>query len=116
MGATPWGLAALVIAGGGLGAALAPVWAIPIRLLPPEQRTTGIVAINLIGSTSGLIIPVLMGVLKEKTGSFGAATLLLIVLLIVAALAALHARSLRLPDQADSGGKPALDPVLDAQV
>ena len=94
LGASPLAVVLLVIAGAGLGGALAPVWAIPISLLPPQQRAPGVVVINVIGSTAGLVVPALMGVIREASGSFILPTLLLTGLLLLAAIGAFGARAM----------------------
>lgn len=88
------GLAALVIGGACVGCTVAAFWAIPTRLLPPESLAMGIVMINIVGSLAGATVPPLMGVLRDRTGSFLPPTLLLLGIQIALALLCLLARHL----------------------
>jgi MFS family permease len=83
------GLAALVlllIAGLGLGSAQGGFWAIPTQLLAPAAFSVAVVAINILGSAGGLVMPQLMGVARERSGGFAAPTLLVIGVLLIAVL------------------------------
>lgn len=85
-GAGAIGLAALFIAGVGLGSAQGGFWAIPSALLSRETFAVAAVAINIAGSSGGLIIPHLVGFMLEHTGSFVGPTLLIVSLLLMAAV------------------------------
>jgi ACS family tartrate transporter-like MFS transporter len=85
-GAGPVGLAALFIAGAGLGSAQGAFWAIPASLLSRETFAVAAVAINIAGSSGGLIIPHLVGYVLEHTGSFVGPTALIAGLLLMAAV------------------------------
>ena len=91
-GAGPVGLAALFIAGVGLGSAQGAFWAIPTSLLSRETFAVAAVAINIAGSSGGLVIPHLVGYVLEHTGSFVGPTMLIASLLLIAALLVLSIR------------------------
>jgi ACS family tartrate transporter-like MFS transporter len=83
------GLAAMVlllVAGVGLGSAQGGFWAIPTQLLAPAAFSVAVVAINILGSAGGLVMPQLMGVARERSGGFAAPTLLVIGVLLMAVL------------------------------
>ena len=79
-------LLALLLAGLGLGAAQGAFWALPTQLLPPAALGVGVVTINLAGSAGGLVMPQLMGLLRERSGGFTAPTWLVVGVLLLAAL------------------------------
>jgi MFS transporter, ACS family, tartrate transporter len=85
-GAGPVGLAALFIAGVGLGSAQGAFWAIPTSMLSRETFAVAAVAINIAGSSGGLIIPHVVGYVLEHTGSFVGPTVLIASLLLMAAV------------------------------
>ena len=87
------GLIALVIGHACLGSTVAPFWAIPTKLLPPQSLAIGIVVINMVGSFAGLLIPTWMGQLRDQTGSFLPPTVLLVSVLAVGATLCFIARS-----------------------
>jgi ACS family tartrate transporter-like MFS transporter len=86
LGAGPAGLAMLFVAGLGLGAAQGAFWALPTTLFTPATFAVGAVAINIAGSSGGLIVPPLIGLVRESTGGFGGPTLLIAGILMAAAL------------------------------
>lgn len=86
------GLVALVIGGACVGCTVAAFWAIPTKLLPPASLAMGIVMINIVGSLAGATVPVLMGWLRDETGSFLPPTLLLVGIQFTCALLCLAAR------------------------
>lgn len=85
-GAGPPGLAMLFLAGLFLGAAQGAFWALPTSLFTPQTFAVGAVAINIAGSSGGLVMPHLVGIVREATGGFGGPTLLIAGILVVAAL------------------------------
>ncbi|HEY5724244.1 MAG TPA: MFS transporter [Allosphingosinicella sp.] len=91
-GAGPLGLAMLFLAGLGLGAAQGAFWALPTSLFTPATFAVGAVAINIAGSSGGLVIPHLVGAIRESTGGFGGPTLLIAGILALAALLVLIIR------------------------
>ncbi|MBO9714584.1 MFS transporter [Sphingomonas sp.] len=76
-GASFAGLAALFVAGFCLGAAQGAFWALPTRMFTPATFAVGAVAINITGSSGGLVVPWLVGGVREASGGFWAPTLLL---------------------------------------
>ena len=86
------GLIALFVAGLGLGAAQGAFWALPTSLFTPATFAVGAVAINIAGSGGGLVIPHLMGYLREQSGGFGGPTLLIAFMLAAATLLVLLIR------------------------
>lgn len=63
----------LMAASAGAYAALAIFWTVPQSILPPHERPGGLAAISLIGITAGMIGPIVVGALREATGSYAAA-------------------------------------------
>jgi ACS family tartrate transporter-like MFS transporter len=95
LGAGMPGLVLLFIAGLGLGAAQGAFWALPTSLLRPNTFAVAAVTINIAGSSGGLIIPHVVGIFRERTGSFAAPTVLIAgILLLAAALVAYIRRML----------------------
>jgi ACS family tartrate transporter-like MFS transporter len=85
-GPGPAGLAMLFLAGTGLGAAQGAFWALPTSTLTPATFAVAAVAINIAGSSGGLVMPHLVGFVREKSGSFAGPTLLIACMLLIAAL------------------------------
>lgn len=76
----------LLVAGLGLGSAQGGFWAIPTQLLAPGAFSVAVVAINILGSAGGLVMPQLIGFARERSGGFAAPTLLVVGVLLGAAL------------------------------
>jgi len=95
-------LVALLLAGLGLGSAQGAFWALPTPLLRPESFSVAVVAINILGSAGGLVMPQLMGIARERSGGFALPTLLVVSVLLVAAVlvGAIHLRYRRDPREA----------------
>ncbi len=85
LGAGAAGLIALFIAGLGLGAAQGAFWALPTSSLTPSTFAVAAVAINIAGSSGGIVIPHLVGYVRERSGSFAGPTVLIACLLLLAA-------------------------------
>ena len=79
-------MVALLLAGLGLGSAQGAFWAIPTPLLPPAAFSIAVVAINIIGSAGGFVMPQLMGIAREHSGGYALPTLLVVGVLLGAAL------------------------------
>jgi MFS transporter, ACS family, tartrate transporter len=77
----------------GLLGAIPVFWGIPAALLSGRAAAGGIALVNSIGVTGGLIGPVLMGALKDGTGSLTAGLLVLSAVLCVGALLAVQEKS-----------------------
>jgi ACS family tartrate transporter-like MFS transporter len=78
-------IAALSVAAFGLLACLGPFWALPTAFLKGEAGAGGIALINSMGALGGFVGPYLLGVVKDRTGSFTAGLLLLGAMVAVAA-------------------------------
>jgi MFS family permease len=91
-GAGPLGLALLFLAGLGLGSAQGAFWALPTSMFTPATFAVGAVAINIAGSSGGLIVPHVIGLVRESSGGFAGPTLLIAGILVIAALLVLAIR------------------------
>ncbi len=80
------GLVALFVAGLGLGACQGAFWAVPTTVLNAGTIAVGVVVINILGSSGGIIIPHLIGWIRENTGSFVLPTYLIASILFAAAI------------------------------
>lgn len=76
-GAGSAALAALLIGGIGLGAAQGAFWALPTRLLTQSTLPVAAVAINIAGSSGGLVMPHLIGYVLERSGGLSGPSLLI---------------------------------------
>ena len=86
---SPWhGLAVvlLFVFGVGLGGAQATFWTIPTAIMARAVAANGVVLINLVGNISSLINSSVIGYLRQTTGSYQLAVLLLVAILGAAAL------------------------------
>lgn len=79
-------LACLTVGAFGLGAAQGAFWALPTSFLDRSVAALGLTFITVLGSTGGLVAPMLIGVLRARTGSFSVAVALLGSLLCMSAL------------------------------
>jgi predicted MFS family arabinose efflux permease len=79
------GLIMLFLAGLGLGAAQGAFWALPTSALQPATFAVAAVAINVAGSSGGLVIPHLVGYVREQSGGFAGPTMLIAGILLIAA-------------------------------
>ena len=87
-------LIALLVAGIGLGAAQGAFWALPTRLLTQSTLAVAAVAINIAGSSGGVVMPHLVGYVLERSGGFGAPSLLIAAALLASSLLVLMIRLL----------------------
>jgi ACS family tartrate transporter-like MFS transporter len=71
------GLVMLFIAGLGLGSCQGAFWALPTQLLSGPALALGVVTINIVGTSGGVIVPNVIGMLREGTGGFSLPTLLI---------------------------------------
>jgi ACS family tartrate transporter-like MFS transporter len=88
------GLMMLFLAGLGLGAAQGAFWALPTSALQPATFAVAAVAINVAGSSGGLVIPHWVGYVREQTGGFTGPTMLIAGILLIAAVLASFIRRL----------------------
>jgi MFS family permease len=100
-GPTMTGLFALLIAGTALGAAQGAFWALPTRMFTPATFAVGAVAINIAGSSGGLVVPPLVGLVRQSSGGFAGPTGLIAGILLLAAAIVMALRA------AESGKKVA---------
>jgi predicted MFS family arabinose efflux permease len=70
------GLVMLFVAGLGLGSAQGAFWALPTQLLSGPALALGVVTINIVGTSGGVIVPNVIGIVRESTGNFTVPTLL----------------------------------------
>jgi nitrate/nitrite transporter NarK len=78
------GLLLLFVAGTALGAAQGAFWSVPTSLLTSSTLAVAAVAINICGSSGGLVMPHLVGLALERTGSFAGPTMLVAGILLLA--------------------------------
>jgi MFS transporter, ACS family, tartrate transporter len=87
-------LLALTVALLGVSSARAIFWTIPPRFLVGTGAAGGLALINSVGMLGGFFGPVLMGWLRDRTGSFSAGLLMMAAVLFVATVAAASLRLL----------------------
>jgi ACS family tartrate transporter-like MFS transporter len=80
------GIAILFLAGLSLGAAQGAFWAIPTRALTPATFAVAAVAINIAGTSGGVVMPQLIGLILGRSHTVLGPTLLLAGTLACAAL------------------------------
>lgn len=78
-------LSALLLAGAGLGGAQGAFWALPTKILDQRTLPVAVVAINIVGSAGGVIMPHLIGYVVEHSGGFGTPTALISGILLLSA-------------------------------
>lgn len=94
IGQGPLALILLIIGGSFLGSTVAPFWAIPPKLLRPEELSIGVVAIHMTGSFAGMTIPVLIGRLRDEFSSFAAPIYMIALIMVIAFSLCLWAKKL----------------------
>jgi len=85
----------LILSGLTFGAAQSPFWTIPPQLLGKTTLASGIAIINMFGNSAGLIGPVAIGWIRQRTGSFSLAALSMSLALIAAGVALIALRTRR---------------------
>ena len=96
-------LVLLIMAGSALGAAQGAFWALPRQVLSKRKLAVAIVTINIAGSSGGLVMPILVGLIRQWSGNFNSAFVLLSILLMLgAALVGGIALTDRRPRRADA--------------
>jgi MFS transporter, ACS family, tartrate transporter len=75
IGRTPLELIGLCVAGFGIGSCLPIFWNLPTAYLGAATAAAGIAFINSVGNLSGYFAPQLVGLLRDRTGNYGAAML-----------------------------------------
>jgi ACS family tartrate transporter-like MFS transporter len=86
IGSAPLELIGLCVAGFGIGADLPIFWNLPTAYLGAATAAAGIAFINSFGNLSGYMAPQLVGVLRDRTGNYGAAMLTCGAIMVVSAL------------------------------
>jgi ACS family tartrate transporter-like MFS transporter len=99
-------LAMLLLTGVGLGAAQGVFWTMPTTYLSPGSLTVAVPAINIAGSSAGLVIPQLIGWTRATTGSFELPLYLVAGMLLAGAImvAVIRATVRHLPPEARTPG------------
>lgn len=90
----PAALGSLLVLGTGLGAAQGAFWALPTKLLTRETLAVAAVAINLLGSSGGLVMPHLIGYALDAGGGYAAASFLIAATLLLSAVLTIAVRVL----------------------
>jgi nitrate/nitrite transporter NarK len=86
IGSAPLELIGLCIAGFGIGADLPIFWNLPTAYLGATTAAAGIAFINSFGNLSGYAAPQLVGLLRDRTGDYGAAMLTCGVIMVASAV------------------------------
>jgi ACS family tartrate transporter-like MFS transporter len=85
-GGVAWSMATLSLAALGVYSALGPFWALPAALLRGPAAAGGIAVINSVGNLGGFVGPSLVGLVRDRTGSFAGGLALLAAGLVAGAL------------------------------
>ncbi len=96
IGSAPLELIGLCIAGFGIGADLPIFWTLPTAYLGAATAAAGIAVINSFGNLSGYAAPQLVGLLRDRTGNYGAAMLTCAAIMVVSA-ALIRLAAVRVP-------------------
>jgi len=81
-----WGMVGLTIGAAGIGGASPNIWIFPSTLLTGAAAAAGIALINSVGSTGGFFGPAVIGWIRDATGGFSGAMLVLAVVMTITAL------------------------------
>ena len=81
-----WGMLGLTIGAAGIGGASPNIWIFPSTLLTGAAAAAGIALINSVGSTGGFFGPAVIGWVRDATGGFSGAMLVLAVAMAVTAI------------------------------
>jgi ACS family tartrate transporter-like MFS transporter len=89
-------LLVLLLAALAMGAAQSTFWTLPSQFLAPASLAPGFAVINMCGNVAGLVIPVFIGWMRHRTGSFDGPVFAIAALMLLAAGAVglLRARSI----------------------
>jgi ACS family tartrate transporter-like MFS transporter len=82
-------IAALTLVNIGISCAKPPLWSMPTMFLSGAAAATGIATINSIGNLGGFVGPVMIGWIKDRTGSFAGGLWFVAGLLVMSALVTL---------------------------
>lgn len=78
-------LVLLIIGGFGLGGAQGVLWTLPTTFLRGPAAQGGITVINMIGNCAGMLVPSVIGAIRQSTGSFEAVIVSLALILVLGA-------------------------------
>lgn len=78
-------LVLLIIGGFGLGGAQGVLWTLPTTFLRGPAAQGGITVINMIGNCAGMLVPSVIGAIRQNTGSFEAVIVSLALILVLGA-------------------------------
>jgi ACS family tartrate transporter-like MFS transporter len=92
VGSPALSLMALAMVPLGMGAIFGPFWALPTTFLRGTAAAGGLAMVASVGNVGGFIGPIVIGFLKDRTGSYHESLLLLAVLALVAAALAFGIR------------------------
>ena len=92
VGSPALSLMALAMVPLGMGAIFGPFWALPTTFLRGTAAAGGLAMVASVGNVGGFIGPIVIGSLKDRTGSYHESLLLLAVLALVAAALAFGIR------------------------
>ncbi|HTI01211.1 MAG TPA: MFS transporter [Acidisoma sp.] len=81
-----WGMVGLTIGAAGIGGASPNIWIFPSTLLTGAAAAAGIALINSVGSTGGFFGPAVIGWIRDATGGFSGAMLVLAAVMTITAL------------------------------
>jgi MFS transporter, ACS family, tartrate transporter len=95
-------LIALLLAGIAMGAAQGTFWTLPPLFLRPAALATGFALINMAGNLAGIVVPVFVGWVRVRTGSFD------VPVFAIAGLSLLAAGAVALLRARQRGAAPAL--------
>jgi len=87
-------LVALICCGLGLGAAQSTFWTIPPLFLSRANATTGVPFINMLGNSSGVLVPYFIGAIRQHSGSFQAPVYTLASMLLLGAVLTIITRQI----------------------
>ena len=78
-------LLVLLLAALAMGAAQSTFWTLPPQFLAPASLAPGFAVINMCGNVAGLVIPVFIGWMRHRTGSFDGPVFAIAALMLLAA-------------------------------
>ena len=78
------GLALLLAGAAAMGGAQGVFWAIPTEIFPPKLMAAGVTFVNMAGCAAGIVIPWVVGLMRQATGTFTAPVYLVAGLLAAA--------------------------------
>jgi len=87
LGTGAWALGVLLLAGLAMGAAQGTFWTLPPTFLRPASLAGGFALINMAGNLAGIVIPMLIGWVHARTGTFDAPVFVIAALSLLTAAA-----------------------------